>query len=103
MNKYKITTKDVREISKLITGIVGRQFGVSYECNLWVQPKANEPYTTFTDSEGIANLTGQYYEDIMDEDSCLDCHTYHYEDMLENCTYVSIKRKNGKWSVNKYY
>lgn len=103
MKKYKITTKDVREISKLITGIVGRQFGVSYECNMWVQPKPNEDYTTFTDSETIANLTGHYYQNIMDEDGCLDCHTYHHEDGLENTTYVSIKRKDGEWTVSKYY
>ena len=102
MDKYKITQKDTREISALITRIVGRQFGVSYECNLWLQPEANEPYTTFTDTILVSDLRGEYYEDIMDEEGCLDCHTFHHEDMLADCTDISIKRKNGEWIVNKY-
>lgn len=100
MEKYKITQKDTREISKLITGIVGREFGVSYECNLWVQPKANQPHTDIYDTILVSSLRGEYYEDIMDEDGALDCTTYHYKKQLQDNTYVSIKRNNGEWAVH---
>lgn len=104
MKKYKITPKDTREISKLITGIVGKQYGVAYECNLWVQPeKPNEPYTTVLDHSRVADLYTETYEDIVDEDGALDCYTYHHQDGLENTTYISIKRNNGEWVVNKTY
>ena len=103
MNKHKITQKDTKEISALITRIVGRQHGVSYQCNLWLQPKANEDYTTITDWLLVSDLTGEYYEDIMDEDGCLDCYTFHNTDMLHECKYISIKLKDGEWTVSKYY
>jgi hypothetical protein len=104
MKKYKITRKDTREISKLITGIVGKQYGVTYECNLWVQPeKPNEPYTTVFDHIRVADLHQHTYEEIVDEDGALDCYTYHYQDGLEETTYISIKRINGEWVVNKTY
>ena len=101
MNKYSITKKDTREISKLITGIVGRQYGVTYECNLWVQPKANEEYTTILDTLKVSDLYNEILEDIIDEDGALDCLTYHYKDGLTNTTYISIKRINSEWVVNK--
>ena len=104
MKKYKITRKDTREISKLITGIVGKHYGVTYECNLWVQPeKPNEECTTVFDHSRVADLYNETYEDIVDEDGALDCYTYHHQDGLENTTYISIKRNNGEWVVNKTY
>jgi hypothetical protein len=104
MKKYKITRKDTREISKLITGIVGKQYGVTYECNLWLQPESpNEPYNTVLDNIRVADLHQHTYEDIVDEDGALDCYTYHHEHGLEETTYISIKRINGEWVVNKTY
>ena len=104
MKKYKITRKDTREISKLITGIVGKQYGVTYECNLWLQPeKPNEPYSTVLDSVKVSDLDNETYEDIVDEDGALDCYTYHYQNGLEDTTYISIKRNNGEWVVSKTY
>lgn len=101
--KYSITKKDTREISKLITGIVGKQYGVSYECNLWVQPQANEGYDSIYDTYKVSDLYNLFLEDIIDEDGALDCFTYHYKDGLENTTYISIKRINNEWVVNKSY
>ena len=104
MKKYKITRKDTREISKRITEIVGNHYGVTYECNLWVQPeKPNEPYSTVFDHSRVANLYGETYEEIIDEDGALDCYTIHNEYGLEDTTYISIKRINGEWVVNKTY
>lgn len=103
MDKYIITKKDTREISKLITSVAGRQIGVSYEAQLWVQPEPNQPYDSILDTVQVSDLAGETYEEILDEDGCIDCMTYHYKNQLHDCHYVQIKREDGEWKIDKHY
>lgn len=88
MKNYKLTKSDVKEISKKVTEVIGRQFGVSYEFNV------------NGDSMPLRFAYGNTIEELTSYD-CDKMEIKIHKNLDEDCDYdyCEVERINDQWIV----